>query len=107
MLCNPFPSIYSKFWTHITLQDDDEERFKSQFQQYIDDEIDADGLQELYESAHAKIREDPNLPDPDASNRKPAEFWKAESKKHKLTKIGREQRMENVKTKIAELQAAA
>merc|ERR1711881_452214 len=30
-----------------TLADDDEERYKSQFQGYIDDEIEADGLEEL------------------------------------------------------------
>merc|ERR1711939_138223 len=31
-----------------TLADDDEERYKSQFSGYIDDEIEADGLEELY-----------------------------------------------------------
>ena len=42
-----------------TLADDDEERYKGQFQQYIDDELEADGLEDLYTEAHAAIREDP------------------------------------------------
>ncbi|RPB25853.1 60S ribosomal protein L5 [Terfezia boudieri ATCC MYA-4762] len=90
-----------------TLADDDEERYKSQFQQYIDDGVEADGLEEIYTEAHAKIRENPNLPDPDAANRKGADHWKAESKKYRLTKISREQRVENVKAKIAQHQASA
>lgn len=90
-----------------TLADDDEERYKSQFQQYIDDGVEADGLEEIYTEAHAKIREDPNLPDPEAGNRKSADHWKAESKKYRLTKIDREQRRENVKAKIADHQASA
>merc|ERR1712098_14811 len=36
-----------------TLADDDEERYKSQFQGYIDDEIEADGLEELSSSRAA------------------------------------------------------
>lgn len=42
-----------------TLADDDEERYKSQFQGYIDDDIEADSLEELYQEAHKQIREDP------------------------------------------------
>ena len=67
--------------------------------------MEADGLEELYQEAHAKIREDPNLPDPDA-DKKPVSYWIAESKKWRLTKIGREQRLKNVKAKIAELTSA-
>ncbi|KAL7266101.1 60S ribosomal protein L5 [Rhizina undulata] len=90
-----------------TLADDDEERYKSQFQQYIDDGIEADGLEEMYEEAHAKIRENPNLPDPEAGNKKPADHWKAESSKYRLKKLSREERRERVQKKIAELQAAS
>jgi len=89
------------------LADDDEERYKSQFQKYIDDGIDAEGLEELYSEAHTKIRENPNLPDPDAGDRKSVDHWKAESKKYRLTKINREQRRDNVKNKIVEVQAAS
>ncbi|KAK3066365.1 60S ribosomal protein L5, partial [Coniosporium uncinatum] len=38
-----------------TLADDDEERYKNQFQGYIDDDIEADGLEELYADAHKQI----------------------------------------------------
>lgn len=54
-----------------TLEDDDEERYKSQFGQYMDSGIGGRFYafpnrasicaNILYENAHAKIREDPNL----------------------------------------------
>jgi len=43
-----------------TLADDDEERYKSQFSKYIEDDVEADGLEELYGDAHKAIRENPN-----------------------------------------------
>merc|ERR1711864_23755 len=58
-----------------TLADDDEERYKSQFQGYIDDEIEADGLEELY----------------------------TEALKFKGRKLTKEEKVERVKAKIAEL----
>jgi large subunit ribosomal protein L5e len=88
-----------------TLADDDEERYKSQFQKYIDDGIEADGLEEVYEAAHAKIREDPNLPDPNAGNKKDAAYWKSESLKYRSKKLTLEQRRERVQQKIKELAA--
>ncbi|TGZ85129.1 hypothetical protein EX30DRAFT_345729 [Ascodesmis nigricans] len=85
-----------------TLADDDEERYKSQFQKYIDDGIEADGLEEVYEEAHAKIRENPNLENP-KKDTKGVAHWKAESKKFRQTKLSREQRRERVQQKIKEL----
>jgi len=87
-----------------TLADDDEERYKSQFQKYIDDGIEADGLEEVYEEAHAKIRENPNLAD---ENRmvKGVDYWKSESQKYRSKKLTREQRRERVQKKIQELTA--
>jgi len=84
-----------------TLADDDEERYKSQFQQYLDDGIEADGLEEMYTEAHAKIRENPNLEDPDSKDSKGKDYWKAESDKYRLRKITREDRRKNVREKIA------
>merc|ERR1711939_438975 len=69
-----------------TLADDDEERYKSQFSGYIDDEIEADGLEELYSEAHSQIREDPFKKDPEAGSKKSKEEWKAESKKYRTPK---------------------
>jgi len=104
-----------------TLADDDEERYKSQFQKYIDDGIEgefghppiacsefdcflADGLEEVYEEAHAKIRENPNLAD-ESKEAKGADYWKSESQKYRSKKLTREQRRERVQKKIQELTA--
>lgn len=60
----------------------------------------ADGLEEMYQAAHAKIRENPNLEDPEKDT-KGKDFWKAESNKYRLRKITREERRKNVQKKIA------
>ena len=86
-----------------TLADDDEERYKSQFQQYIDDDIEAEGVEEIYSEAHSKIREDPNMADPDAGEKKAKDYWKAESKKYRSTKLSHEDREKRVKERIGEL----
>ncbi|KAF2262845.1 putative 5S rRNA binding ribosomal protein [Lojkania enalia] len=86
-----------------TLADDDEERFKSQFSGYIDDDIEADGLEELYAEAHSKIREDPFMKDPDDDEKKSKEFWKQESLKYKQKKLSKEEKQARVKAKIEEL----
>lgn len=88
-----------------TLADDDEERYKSQFQGYIDDEIEADGLEELYQDAHKQIREDPFKKDEDEEPKKSREEWKAESKKYRTGKLTYDQKVERVKAKIAQLQS--
>ena len=88
-----------------TLADDDEERYKSQFQGYIDDEIEADGLEEMYQEAHKAIREDPYLKDDeeDEGEKKSKDEWKAESKKHKQAKISYDEKQERVKAKIGKV----
>lgn len=86
-----------------TLADDDEERYKSQFFGYIDDEIEADGLEELYQEAHKAIREDPWKKDEDAGEKKTKEEWKAESQKYKLKKLTHEERRQRVQEKIKTL----
>jgi len=89
-----------------TLADDDEERYKSQFQKYIDDDIEADGLEDLYMEAHKAIREDPFKKAEDDEPKKSKEEWKAESKKYKTTRFTLEQRRERVQAKIEELRDA-
>ncbi|CCU76476.1 60S ribosomal protein L5 [Blumeria hordei DH14] len=86
-----------------TLADDDEERYKSQFQGYIDSEIEADGLEELYEEAHRQIREDPYKKVEGESAAKTKEEYKKESLKFKGRKLTKEEKAERVKAKIAEL----
>lgn len=86
-----------------TLADDDEERYKSQFSGYIDDEIEADGLEELYAEAHSQIREDPFKKDEDEGEKKSKDYWKEESKKHKSKKLTKSEREEKIKEKIQKL----
>jgi large subunit ribosomal protein L5e len=88
-----------------TLADDDEERYKSQFQGYLDDDKDAEALEEMYSEAHSQIREDPNKKDEDEGEKKTREQWKAESQKYRSKKLTLDQRRENVKAKIAEIQS--
>ena len=87
-----------------TLADDDEERYKSQFQQYLDDDIDAEGLEELYEEAHKAIREDPFRKDDDG-DKKGKDYWKAESKKHRSVKLSKDEREKRISEKIEAIKA--
>jgi large subunit ribosomal protein L5e len=86
-----------------TLADDDEERYKSQFVKYLEDDVEADALEDLYTEAHAAIREDPlKKYESDAPKKTKAE-WKAESQKYRSKKLTLAQRQERVQAKIAEL----
>lgn len=84
-----------------TLADDDEERYKSQFNKYIDGDVEADGLEDLYTEAHAAIREDPLKKDDDEYEKKSKDEWKAEGKKYKTAKLTKEERDEKIKEKIS------
>lgn len=86
-----------------TLADDDEERYKSQFVKYIENDIEADGLEDLLAEAHKAIREDPFKKDEDEGEKQDKEYWRAEGKKHRKNKLTREEREERIKNKIAEL----
>ena len=95
-----------------TLADDDEERYKSQFQGYIDDDVEADGLEELYQEAHKAIREDPwkkddddDDEDGDGGKKKTREEHKAESKKHRTPKLSKAEKSDRVKAKIDAVRA--
>lgn len=88
-----------------TLADDDEERYKSQFSGYIEDEIEADGLEELYSEAHSQIREDPWKKGEDEGEKKSKEEWKAESKKYRTPKLTKEEKQKRVQEKIKALAA--
>ncbi|KAK3957048.1 60S ribosomal protein L5 [Pseudoneurospora amorphoporcata] len=86
-----------------TLADDDEERYKSQFNRYIENDVEADGLEDLYAEAHAAIREDPFKKVESDAPKKSKEEWKAESLKYKKAKLTREQRAAGVQERIAAL----
>ncbi|KAK4211671.1 60S ribosomal L5 protein [Rhypophila decipiens] len=85
------------------LQDEDEERFKSQFQGYTDDDIEADGLEDLYLEAHKAIREDPFKKVEGEGPKKTKEEWKKESLKYKTKKLTHAERAERVQARIAKL----
>ena len=86
-----------------TLADDDEERYKSQFKGYIDDEVEGGDLEELYAKAHAAIREDPFKKHQSDAPKKSKEEWKKESLKYRKKKLTYDERQKNVKARIAEL----
>ncbi|RFU75471.1 60s ribosomal l5 [Trichoderma arundinaceum] len=86
-----------------TLADDDEERYSSQFAKYIEDDIEADGLEDLYTEAHKAIREDPFKKV--EGEKKTKEEWKAISKQHKVARISKAQKAANVQAKIQKILA--
>lgn len=86
-----------------TLADDDEERYRSQFQKYIDDDVEADGLEDLYTEAHAAIREDPFKKVESDAPKKSKDEWKAESKKYRHQKLSKAERDQRVQDKMAEI----
>lgn len=87
-----------------TLADDDEERYKSQFQKYLDNDTEADGLEDMYTEAHSAIREDPFKKDEEAEeNKKSKEEYKKESLKHRKKKLSKEEKDSRIKAKIDEL----
>jgi large subunit ribosomal protein L5e len=86
-----------------TLADDDEERYNSQFSKYVEDDIEADGLEDLYTEAHKAIREDPWKKVESDEPKKSKEEWKKESLKYKQKKLTREERQKRVQERIAAL----
>ncbi|POS84129.1 Translational machinery component, partial [Erysiphe pulchra] len=77
------------------------ENTSSVFQGYIDDEIEADGLEELYQEAHKQIRENPWKKVEGSESKKTKEEYKKESLKYKVPKLTKEQKVERVKARIA------
>ena len=85
------------------LLDDDEERYKLLFKSYLDDDIEADDLEEIYTEAHEKIRADPSFKPTEKKFTK--EQYAAESKKYRQRKLTKEQRDAKIAQKITEFQA--
>lgn len=79
------------------LADDDEERFQQIFKSYVDDGIEADGIEEIYSGAHEAIRADPSP----KLTEKNVEAYKAESKKYNTPKSTLAERKERIAKKIA------
>ena len=85
------------------LLDDDEERYKLLFKSYLDDDIEADDLEEIYTEAHEKIRADPSFKPTEKKFTK--EQYAAESNKYRQRKLTKEQRDAKIAQKITEFQA--
>jgi large subunit ribosomal protein L5e len=84
-----------------SLEEEDDERFKKQFSTYLAEDIGSEDIEELYTSAYAAIREDPEF----KPTEKDVAKWKAESQKLRQPKLDREQRRERVEQKIAAYKA--
>ena len=82
-----------------SLQEEDEEAYKTRFSQYIKNKIAPEGIEEMYAKAHAAIRADPaakitkkNVPET--------------QKRYRRTKISASQRRDRANCKIASLKAS-
>jgi len=42
------------------LEEEDNQKYKEHFAKFLEADVEGDGLEELYESVHEKIREDPS-----------------------------------------------
>ena len=83
-----------------SLEEEDDERFKKHFSSYLQDDIGSEDIEEIYENAFEKIREDPDFHPTEKTK-----DWAAESKKYKQPKLTYEQRKANIAAKIANFQA--
>jgi len=83
------------------LEEEDNTKYKEQFAGYIAEEVDADGLEELYGEVHEAIREDPS-----PAEKKEFAPDKSFKRKSKLTHAERKARVQAKKDiKNAELEA--
>ncbi|RKO83304.1 hypothetical protein BDK51DRAFT_23593, partial [Blyttiomyces helicus] len=81
------------------LQEEDDEAYKRQFARYIADDIEPDSLEEIYESAHKAIRENPAG---EKKERKPLSAEeKTKLKKYKTQRLNLKQRTDRIKQKKA------
>ncbi len=83
-----------------SLEEEDEERWRKQFASYLADDIGSDDMEEIYETAYAKIREDPSFTPTEKDSK-----WVEESKKYKAKKLTYEQRKQRIAEKIERFKA--
>merc|ERR1711953_613646 len=67
------------------LEEEDNQKYQEHFASYIEADVDGDGLEELYESVHEAIREDPSPSEkkdftPDSSFKRKSKLSHAERK---------------------------
>lgn len=77
------------------MEEDDDEKYKKHFSKFIEEDIDGDGMEELYEKVHESIRKNPD--------RKKAAAFKPDKTFAKPAKLNNEQRRAASKAKKANL----
>lgn len=85
------------------LMDDDEEKYRQVFKNYIDEEIEVEDIEELYTNAHEAIRADPAFKP--AEKKFTKEQYKAHGKKFRQFKLSKAERDARVAEKIAAFKA--
>ena len=80
--------------------EEDPEKYQSHFAEYLKNGIEPDGLEEMYESVHEAIREDPAPAKKEAKSQP-----KSGTKQWKPRKLTYDQKKENLKQKLAALMA--
>jgi large subunit ribosomal protein L5e len=81
------------------MQEEDPEKYQTHFAAYLANDLDGDGLEDMYKSVHAAIREKPVLEKKKRSKPSASKSWLPQ-------KLTYDQRKSNLKAKLAELQAA-
>ncbi|CAN6653792.1 large ribosomal subunit protein uL18 [Trichomonascus vanleenenianus] len=84
------------------LADDDEERYKQLFKGYLDDDLDAEALEDMYTEAHEKIRENPEAV---KTEKKSKDEYKKVSGKNLQRKLTKTEKEEKIKQKIIAFRA--
>lgn len=74
------------------LMEEDEDRLKKQFSRYLAEGIDADSIEEMYQTAHEKIRADPTFTKKDNTTGEHNKTWRQKKtthaqKKERIAKI--------------------
>jgi large subunit ribosomal protein L5e len=80
------------------LEEDDEEKYKRQFAKYLEDDVTADTLEDMYKEAHEKIRADPSFT---PTEKKPSY---EDAKKFKSKKLTHDERKAAVQEKLKKIQ---
>ncbi|SCZ96321.1 BZ3500_MvSof-1268-A1-R1_Chr8-2g10116 [Microbotryum saponariae] len=79
-----------------TLEEEDEERFRKHFSSYLAHDIGSDDIEDIYRSAHEKIRESPEAQITDKAD---LAKWKEASRKTHPKKLTLQQRRERIQEK--------
>jgi large subunit ribosomal protein L5e len=82
------------------MEEDDEENYKKHFAKYLEAEVEADDLEELYEKVHASIREDP-------TSEAKGDFTSIDKNFRRMVKKTPAQRKADAATKKAGLRSAS